>query len=215
MSSFAIVASVNVGPVAPAPYGAAGGLPVSAIDKRPVEGRVGAHRLGLDGDEQGDRKHHGGLDQAVYAYALEDLSAWAEQLDRPLRPGQFGENLTTLGVDVSGAVIGERWQVGTAVLEVSCPRIPCVTFENYLGIPRWIKRFTAYGAPGAYLRVVTEGLLGVGDEVALVDRPEHGVTLREVFRALTGDRSLVPRAALATALPQGAQLTLRRRLCTS
>lgn len=194
----ALVVSVNVARVAPASF--AGRRGRSAIDKRPVDGRVAAGPLGLDGDEQA-ASFHGGADKAVYAYALEDLRSWAALLDRPLRPGQFGENLTTLGLDVTGSVIGERWRVGTALLEVSCPRIPCRTFAGFLEERGWVRRFTEHGAPGAYLRVVEPGAFGKGDGIDVESRPAHGVTLSETFRALTGDRSLAARLLQAPQLP--------------
>lgn len=178
-----------------------GSLDLTAIDKRPVPGRVLARTLGLHGDRQYDTRHHGGPDQAIYAYAREDATHWERELDRTLAPGAFGENLTTLGVDVTGAVIGEQWAVGSAVLEVSCPRIPCATFQGFWGVPQLVKRFTEHGAPGAYLRVRTEGELGEGDEVRIVHRPEHGVTLGEMFRALTGDHELLPRLLDVPDLP--------------
>jgi MOSC domain-containing protein YiiM len=199
MARYATVVSVNVGRIALTPYGTR--MRPSAIDKRPVDGQVAARRLGIDGDQHGDRRHHGGVDKAVYAYAYEDLRAWADMLDRSLKPGQFGENLTTLGLDVTGAVIGERWGIGEAVLEVSCPRIPCRTFAGFLGEPRWVRRFTAYGAPGAYLRVVEEGRLGRGDTVSVLDRPGHGLTVGEAFRALTGDHAGAARLLEAPQLP--------------
>jgi len=179
----------------------AGDLDFTAIDKRPVSGRVRVHRLGVAGDRQYDTRHHGGVDQAVYAYAVEDAAWWAGDLDRVIGPGAFGENLTTEGLDVTGAVIGERWAVGTAVLQVCCPRIPCRTFQGYWGVQQLVKRFTAHGAPGAYLRVVTEGELDAGDRIDVVERPEHGLTIGETFRALTGERALVPKLLTAPELP--------------
>jgi MOSC domain-containing protein YiiM len=160
----------------------------TAIDKRPVEGRVvvsapGAAGVGLAGDQIYDRDHHGGPDQAIYAYAAEDQAWWAAELNRELVGGAFGENLTTEGLDVTGAVIGERWRVGQdgLVLEVTSPRIPCRTFQGWMDEPHWVKRFTAHGAPGAYLRVVTPGTVGAGDLIEVVDRPEHGMTIGDVF----------------------------------
>ena len=166
-----------------------GDLDRTAIDKRPVEGRVavsvpsGESEVGLAGDQIYDRKHHGGPDQAVYAYALEDLRWWATELGRAVPPGSFGENLTTYGLDVTGAVIGERWQVGGdgLVLEVTAPRIPCRTFQGWMGEPHWVKRFTERGAPGAYLRVVSPGTVGAGDRVTVAARPDHGVTVGDAF----------------------------------
>lgn len=182
-----------------------GDLDTTAIDKRPVDGRVAVRHLGVDGDRQVDTRHHGGRDKAVYAYAREDLDSWSRELGRELTNGTFGENLTTVGLDVTGAVIGERWQVGDdgLVLEVAMPRIPCRTFQGWLGEPHWVRRFFAHGAPGAYLRVAGEGLAAAGDAVTVVDRPRHGVTIAETFdlratatavltRLLDGQTGLAP-----------------------
>ena len=160
-----------------------GSLDRTAIDKRPVDGRAAVRQFGVDGDLQYDRKNHGGPDKAVYAYAREDTDWWSRELGRELANGQFGENLTTAGLDVTGALIGERWRIGTDGLEVevTMPRIPCATFQGWLDEPRWVKRFFAHGAPGAYLRVTGEGTAGSGDTVEVVHRPGHGVTLAEVF----------------------------------
>ncbi|WP_123518956.1 MOSC domain-containing protein [Frigoribacterium sp. PhB24] len=159
-----------------------GTIGVTAIDKRPVDGPVHVRPLGLRADVQADRKHHGGLDQAVYAFADEDASHFAELLGREVTPGLFGENLRTSGLDVTGAVIGERWAVGeTLVLEVTAPRVPCATFARRLGEPQWVKRFMAEGRPGAYLKVVKSGPVESGDAVVVLSRPEHGPTIREVF----------------------------------
>ncbi len=160
----------------------------TAIDKRPVDGRVavtvpGDAEVGLTGDQIYDRKHHGGPDQAIYAYAAEDRAWWAAELGREIAAGAFGENLTTEGLDVTGAVIGERWQIGDdgVLLEVTAPRIPCRTFQGWMGEPQWVKRFTAHGAPGAYLRILSPGTVGAGDRIEVVARPEHGVTIGDVF----------------------------------
>ncbi|MFI7125831.1 MOSC domain-containing protein [Nonomuraea sp. NPDC050153] len=133
------------------------GLSATGIDKRPVDGPVavtapgpkGTGAVGLAGDRVYDAKHHGSSDQAVNAYAREDLDGWQTELDRPLANGVSGENLTTLGVDVNGALIGERWRIGSkVVLEVSCARIPCATFQGWLERDGWIKRFTQAALPG-------------------------------------------------------------------
>jgi MOSC domain-containing protein YiiM len=162
----------------------------TAIDKRPVQEAVDLGVLGLTGDRQMDVRHHGGPDQAVYAYAAEDADWWADQLQREIAPGGFGENLRTHGVDVSGAVIGERWRVGRPdgpLLEVTAPRIPCSTFARFVDEPRWVKRFTEHGAPGAYLRVLTGGTVRAGDALTVEHVPEHGVTVRDSFHRLTAD----------------------------
>lgn len=153
----------------------------TAIDKRPVPHRVPVTALGLDGDHVCDTVHHGGAHQAVYAYAEEDAVRWAGELGRELAPGWFGENLRVSGLPVSDAVIGERWTVGDTLLEVSAPRVPCATFQWHSGEPQWVKRFTAQANTGAYLRVLTEGAIGAGDEVAVVHVPAHGVTVRDLF----------------------------------
>ncbi|MFJ5776714.1 MOSC domain-containing protein [Streptomyces sp. NPDC093094] len=175
---------------------------VTGIDKRPVDGPVrvaapgpkGVGGSGLAGDAVCHTRHHGGDDQAVYAVAREDLDAWERELGRELAGGMFGENLTTLGVDVSGALIGERWRIGPdVVLEVTCGRIPCRTFQGHLGEKRWVKRFTERGAPGAYLRVIEPGEIRAGDPVEIVHRPDHEVTVALAFRAETTRRDLLPR----------------------
>jgi MOSC domain-containing protein YiiM len=187
--------SVNLGRLGP---NAAGPDGLSGIDKRPVSGPVavrapGAAGVGgLAGDRIADQRGHGGDDQAVYAYAREDLDAWSAELGRPLPPGCFGENLTTEGVDVTGAVLGERWRVGDVLLQVRAVRIPCETFAAWLGERRWVRRFTERGAPGAYLRVLEPGTLRAGDAVTVEHRPAHGVTVGTTFRALMLDPDLLP-----------------------
>lgn len=179
---------------------------VTGIDKRPVEGPVrvaapgpkGIGGSGLAGDAVCKRQHHGGDDQAVYAMAREDLDVWESALGRPLANGAFGENLTTLGIDISGARVGERWRIGSeVVLEVTSARIPCGTFQGHMGEQRWVKRFTQQGAPGAYLRVIQPGEIRSGDPVEVVHRPDHDVTVALVFRATTTERPLQPRLLAA------------------
>ncbi|GGP67114.1 sulfurase [Streptomyces abikoensis] len=183
----------------------AGGL-ASGIDKRPVPGPVavaapgpkGTAGSGLAGDAVVSLRHHGGNDQAVYAFAREDLDGWERALGRALPHGAFGENLTTTGIDVNGARIGERWRIGTdLLLEVTSPRIPCRTFAEWLGESGWMRRFTQEAAPGAYLRVLEPGEIRAGDRVDVVHRPAHEVTVSYAFRALTTDQSL--RAGLLAA----------------
>jgi len=165
----------------------------SAIDKRPVSGPVELGPLGLEGDTVADKVNHGGREQAVYAYAREDLDWWTEQLGRELRNGLFGENLTTTGIDVSSALVGETWQVGTTVLQVTAPRIPCNTFKSWLDEPRWVKRFAAAGRPGAYLRVLTAGMVAAGDDLEVLSRPAVQVTVAESMLAFYGDDMLMRR----------------------
>jgi MOSC domain-containing protein YiiM len=194
------VASVNVS-AALTPTDAAD-VGRTGIDKRPVAGRVAVRDNQVGGDHIADLRHHGGYDQAVYAYAREDAAWWAAELDREVPPGVFGENLSTEGVDVTGAVIGERWAVGSALLEVSFPRIPCRTFAGFWDVRDLVKRFTARAAPGAYLRILTEGEIGAGDAIEVTHRPAHGVTIGETFRCFTGERPLAQRVASAAELPE-------------
>ena len=163
----------------------------SAIDKRPVAGPVAVGPLGLDGDECADKEHHGGFEQAIYVYAREDLDWWTEQLARELPNGIFGENLTTSGISVTTALIGETWQVGTAVVQVTSPRIPCETFKSWLDEPRWVKRFADAGRTGAYLRVLSAGSVQAGDELTVLSRPDQAVTVAESVRAYFGDREIL------------------------
>jgi MOSC domain-containing protein YiiM len=209
--------AVNVGRPRPNPWK---GLSATGIDKRPVKGSVaviapgpkGTGEVGLVGDRVYDVRHHGGVDQAVYAYAREDLDGWESELGRPLQNGVFGENLTTLGLDVNGALIGERWRIGSdVVLEVSCARIPCATFQGWLDRDGWIKRFTQAARPGAYLRVIEPGDIRSADPVEIVHRPDHDVTVTLVFRAMTLEPDLLPRLLVAEALPlEGKELARRR-----
>jgi MOSC domain-containing protein YiiM len=169
----------------------------SGIDKRPVQGSVLLSAEGVAGDTICDTKHHGGPDQAVYAYSIDDLSFWAAQFGQDVLPGGVGENLTLSGVDCSGAVVGERWQVGEAVLQVRGPRTPCRVFAGFRGVPDLVKRFTAALRPGAYLAVVQPGYVQTGDPVTVLDRPGHGVTAADVMAALTGDRERLPEIVAA------------------
>jgi MOSC domain-containing protein YiiM len=164
----------------------------SGIDKQPVAGRVAVGPLGLDGDVQVNRKHHGGEGQAVYAYAQEDADWWAAELGRELPPGRFGENLRTTGVDLRNAVLGERWAVGTTLLQVTAWRTPCANFARFWDVPDLVKRFSAHGATGAYLRVLEPGDLGAGDAVEVVTRPDHGITVGTAFRIAMRERSRLP-----------------------
>ena len=181
----------------------------TAIDKQAVDGPVEVDAEGLVVDEQADRRHHGGPEQALYAYATEDYDHWVEQLGRALVPGQFGENLTTAGVDVNGARIGERWRVGGIVVAVTGPRIPCSTFAGHIDEPAWVRRFTAALRPGAYLRVVETGTVRAGDPITVVARPDHDVTVADAFRIHVRDRHEVARLVdlpgLVTPLAQWAR----------
>ena len=209
--------SVNIGHPRPNPWKE---MKRTGIDKRPVDGPVmvaparakGLGMVGLAGDRVYDVRNHGGPDQAVYAYAREDLDFWETELGRPLGNGVFGENLTTAGLDVNAALIGERWRVGPdVVLEVSCPRIPCGTFQGWMALGGWIKRFTRAGRPGTYLRVIESGEVQAGDSLEVVYRPEHEVSVAICFRALTLEPELLPQLLAADALPDDSREVAQRR----
>ena len=213
--------SVNLGRPKSVPY-TDNPQGVTGIDKRPAEGPVrvaapgpkGVAGSGLAGDAVCHLRHHGGDDQAVYAVAREDLDDWERELGRTLGNGAFGENLTTTGLDVSGARIGERWRIGPqVVLEVTSGRIPCRTFQEHLGEKGWVRRFTAKAATGAYLRVIEPGEIRAGDGIEIVHVPEHEVTARMEFQATTTHRELLPRLlAAGDALHPEARAAARKYL---
>jgi MOSC domain-containing protein YiiM len=199
-----VVLSLNVAhKTVPVDYARKG---ITGIDKRPVDGPLevsapgpkGIAGSGVQGDTIGDPDHHGGDYQAVYGYAREDLDFWQAELGVSLANGQFGENLTTQGIDQTHALVGERWRIGTALLEVTGPRVPCRTFAGHLeqhglGQRGWVKRFTQVNRPGAYFRVLETGLIAPGDEIAVVHRPDHDVTVEMYFRAVLTEADLLPR----------------------
>ncbi|GAA1900589.1 MOSC domain-containing protein [Williamsia serinedens] len=157
----------------------------SGIGKTEIPGSVRVTAEGIDGDTIVDTKHHGGRDQAVYAYSDAEARRWADELGRSLPYGWFGENLRVDGIDVTDAVIGEHWHIGDEVhLEVTYFRTPCKTFSVWAEEPRWIPRFFDRADVGAYLRVHREGTITAGDPITVSDRPDHGITVRAL---LTGD----------------------------
>jgi MOSC domain-containing protein YiiM len=203
------VLSVNLARVRPNPHKRE--VTITGIEKVPTSTPVLVRApgtktdglgSGLVGDVIGDRRSHGGDAQAVYAYAREDLDYWEGILARSLPAGVFGENLTTAGVDVSGAVIGESWRIGALELQVTVPRIPCGTFRGWIGERGWLRTFTRAARPGTYLRVVSPGEVRAGDPVAVVHRPDHGVTVAQVFRAITLEPDLLPSILAADELEE-------------
>jgi MOSC domain-containing protein YiiM len=185
------VLSVNVG--RPREFEYDGRPAKSAIWKLPVAGRVRARGVNLEGDEQADRKAHGGPDKALYAYAIEDARWWERALGRSVQYGEFGENLTTQEIAVNDALVGERWEIGTVVLEVSEPRVPCWRLGVRMNDQMFVRRFTEALRPGSYLRIIGEGDLGAGDQIRVIHRPDHDLTIRDVFRIYTRDRDEIER----------------------
>jgi MOSC domain-containing protein YiiM len=208
-STRGVVESVNVG--TPQPIQVGDQTVLSAIAKHPVTGRVPLHGVNLEGDDQADRTVHGGPDKAVYAYAREDIDWWESELARSLGDAPFGENLTVRGLPVSEAVIGEQWAVGSALLQVAQPRLPCFKLGLHMGDPRFLKRFAAAGRPGTYLRILREGGIAADDEITVLNRPEHAVTSALVSRALLGERQLLPIALRAPELPDELRAWMRER----
>ncbi|GAA1600661.1 MOSC domain-containing protein [Actinoplanes couchii] len=216
------VLSLNMGGSEATPVRGPG---VTGIGKRPVDHPVTVRRpgpkttglhSGVIGDFIGDTKHHGGDDQAVYAYAAEDYDWWSAELGRPLEPGLFGENLTTRGLNLFDAVLGEKWQVGDeVVLETTFGRVPCTTFQNRMGEPRWIKRFAASNRTGAYLRILQEGSISPGARIEVIDRPAHGLTLSEAFRIYMHAPAELPRLLVADALPPSIRTKIESRSSTA
>ena len=212
------VDSVNLGRPRPNPHKEIGW---TGIGKQPTHEAVHVRAPGpkttglgggLVGDFIGDGKHHGGDDQAVYAFQREDLDEWERRLGRKLANGFFGENLTTVGLDVNDARIGERWRIGQqVVLQVTAPRIPCSTFRGWMGEKGWAKTFTAAGRPGAYLRVIAAGAIRAGDPIEVIDRPEHDVTISLMFKATTTDRELLPMLLAAEAYLDAETIEMARQ----
>lgn len=179
--------SVNVSAVST--VNAGNGPVVTGMFKQPVTGPVALRGVNLDGDEQADRRVHGGPDRAAYAYASEDYAWWETELARTLGPGKFGENFTVRGLDVSGARIGEEWQIGTAVVRVTSPRVPCFKLALAMDDPHFIKRFAHALRPGAYLRIICEGEVASGDTIAIRSRPAHDLTIATMAQIVLFERT--------------------------
>jgi MOSC domain-containing protein YiiM len=215
------VDSINLGCPRPNPHKTVGwtGIGKQPTDE-PVQVRAPGPKTtgigsGLIGDFIGDRKHHGGDDQAVYAFQREDLDEWERRLGRELPNGYFGENLTTIGLDVNDARIGEQWRIGQeVVLQVTAPRIPCSTFRGWMGEKGWAKTFTATGRPGAYLRVISPGAIQAGDAIEVIDRPGHEITITLLFKATTTNRELLPQLLAAEAYldPETIEMARQRKV---
>jgi MOSC domain-containing protein YiiM len=209
--------SVNLGRPKPNPHKEIGwtGIGKQPTDE-PVEVRAPGPATGLGsglvGDFIGDGKHHGGNDQAVYAFQREDLDEWERRLGRELPNGFFGENLTTVGLDVNDARIGERWRIGEeVVLQVTAPRIPCSTFRGWMAEKGWAKTFTAAGRPGAYLKVIASGIIKAGDPIEIIDRPDHRVSITMIFKSTTTERELLPQLLAAEAYLDSETIEMARQ----
>lgn len=172
-------------------------LPRTAIEKRPVVGPVRITSYGVEGNACADTANHGDEFMRVYAYAAEDYRWWEGELGATLPAGRFGEQLTTEGIDVNAALVGETWRVGSAVLQIAHVRTPCQTFKGWMAhtghdATAWVRRFALAGRPGPYFRVLEEGTVTAGDPIVVLDRPDHDVSVATMFRALLTDPSLLP-----------------------
>lgn len=168
-----------------------GTVGVTAIDKRTVSDARQVTAAGVAGDQRSDIPNHGMPEQAVYAYAREDYEWWEAELGIEIPGGKFGENLTTVGIDVTNAVIGQTWRIGSTLLQVTGPRIPCGTFARWMNVDKWVKRFMDEGMPGAYFQILEPGEIAAGDEIKIESTPEHGVTVSDVYKLVSGDRDPV------------------------
>ena len=163
----------------------------TGIDKRSVVGAIEFRNNGVAGDRIIDTNVHGGYHQAVYAYAIEDAKWWEKEIGEEIPAGRFGENLTTEGIDVNAALVGEKWKIGSVILEVSQPRIPCRVFAGFWKRATLIKDFTQAGRPGAYLRIIQEGTAQAGDVIEVIYKPDHAVSISDLFSAKSGERSKI------------------------
>lgn len=175
----------------------------TGIDKRSVEGPIEFKNNGVAGDRIIDTNVHGGYDQAVYAYATEDARWWEKEIGEEISAGRFGENLTTEGIDVNAALVGEQWKIGSVILEVSQPRIPCRVFAGFWKRATLIKDFTLAGRPGAYLRIIQEGTAQAGDAIEVIFKPDHSVSISDLFSAKSGERTKINEIKIVPQLSQG------------
>ena len=175
----------------------------TGIDKRSVDGPIEFKNNGLVGDRIIDTNVHGGYDQAVYAYAREDAQWWEKEINEEIPAGRFGENLTTEGIDVNAALVGEQWKIGSVILEVSQPRIPCRVFAGFWKRATLIKDFTQAGRPGAYLRIIQEGSAQAGDAIEVIYKPDHEISISDLFSAKSGERSKINEIKVVPQLSTG------------
>lgn len=174
----------------------------TGIFKTPVEGRVPLRGVNLRGDDQADRSAHGGPDRVLYAYAGEDYDWWRLELGRDVPAGKFGDNLTLRGIDVSGALIGEQWRIGSVVLRVTSPRVPCFKLAMTMEDPHFVRRFAQALRPGAYLALDAEGDIAAGDTIEVVSRPDHRLSVAAMAKIFLFERGRAAEMLQAPELPE-------------
>lgn len=207
----ATLVSVNVG--LPRETEWRGRLVRSAIWKEPVAGPVEVRAVNLSGDEQADRRVHGGVHKAVYAYAAEDYAWWSDRLGIEIAPATFGENLTVAGFDLREAWVGERWRIGTCLLEVSEPRMPCFKLGMRMGTADFVELFGIVGRHGTYLRIIEEGTVEAGDPVEVVSRPREQLSVGQLAASRhSDDTELLERVASHPHVPPNWAKAARKAL---
>jgi MOSC domain-containing protein YiiM len=195
------VETVNIGQIRTVQLGTR--TITTAIWKSPAPGPLEVSGVNVRGDQQADLSVHGGVDKAVYAYSLEDTAWWERELGRSLGPGAFGENLSLRDADVNAARIGERWAIGSTILEVRQPRLPCFKLGLRHSDPLLPRKFARAGRPGAYLAIIQPGVIAPGDRVEVLERPNHEVTVALVAHIYLHDHSRSRELLEAPALPDG------------
>jgi MOSC domain-containing protein YiiM len=193
----------------------AGYKPLTGIVKAPVTSAQ-IDRLGLAGDAICDTKHHGGADQAIYVYFADDYLWWANELNRTIIPGTFGENLTLSGIEGRAVAIGDCFAIGPVLLEVTYHRIPCMTFAARMGDPMWVKKFHRANRPGAYCRVLSAGTVEAGMAVDYQPYAGERVTVSDLM-ALDGVRDIDPafmRRALTTPIREKTRFKYEDKLAS-
>ena len=204
------VVSVNVGAVRTVRWH--GRAVTTGIFKAPVQGKIALHGVNLDGDDQADRQNHGGVTRSAYAYAVEDYFWWQTELGRDLPPGMFGENLTVQNINVNGALVGERWRVGSAIVQVTAPRVPCFKLAMKMDDPGFIRRFAHALRPGAYLSIVEPGDVGRGDRVEIVSRPEHTTSIEEMTRIYLFQQERIAELVAVPEMPENWRAWAQRHI---
>ena len=172
--------SVNIGQKRTQPKG--DGLEITGIYKLPTQEPVEIKSLGIPRDVICDAKNHGGPDQAIYIYGTVDYDWWSDELGKQLEPGTFGENLTISELESTRFNIGDRLHIGTTILEITAPRIPCSTFARRMGDPQFVKKYTQAARPGLYCRVIRVGIVQVGDEVKAEHYQGRTSSIADIFR---------------------------------
>lgn len=195
------IVSVNVGAVRSAEW--QGKRFTTAIFKEPVRQRVPVLGVNVAGDDQADRAVHGGVDRALYAYASEDYAWWSSEVGAPIEFARFGENITTRGIAVNDALIGERWRVGSTILEVSQPRVPCYKLAMRMNDTSFVRRFSRALRTGTYLRIIVAGEIAADDPIDVVFRPDHDVSIAELMKIYVFDHAQARRLLAVPALSDG------------